>query len=342
MKNNRFNIIIVVISFCIFFSFVFTHQGAGAMLDNIRGLRLPWIGMAACLLILSWFFEIIVLYIVLKDSQHARNPLLRAFKLQMIGQFFAAISPFSAGSHPAQLFAMKKSGIPVGEAGSMLMIKFMIHQIINILLFATSIILTYHYFEKKIHYFTYLCGVGLMVHGGVLFFTLLVLTNKSLTKRIFQMCLRFLGQVKIVKNPEASYQKLSHELERFHANSKILSQKLRVCFYASIFTCLQYGAYFTIPYCIYRSFGLHSAELWTLLCAQTFLFNFMAAIPLPGAVGGAEGGFYYIYSLYFPSPDILTALLVWRLFSYYAVIAFSCIFALSWTRTKDPVTEIQH
>lgn len=342
MKNNRFNIIIVVISFGVFLSFLFSHQGLGSIIDMIRGLKQQWIGMAAILLILSWVFEMLVLYTLLEDRQHSKNSLLQAFKFQMVGQFFAAISPFSAGSHPAQLFAMKKNGIPVGEAGSMLMIKFMIHQIVNIVLFATSTVLMYHYFEKKVHYFTYLCGLGLVVHTAVLVFSLLVLMNRPLTKRILLACLKMLGRLRLVKHLDTTYQKLSLELEFFHGNAKLLSQKIRVCFFASICTCLQYGTYFSVPYCIYRSFGLHSAELWPLICAQIFLFNFMAAIPLPGAAGGAEGGFYMIYSLYFPSQTILTALFIWRLFSYYAVIAFSCVFALSWTKTKEPITEIQH
>ncbi|SEM54040.1 hypothetical protein SAMN05518847_101104 [Paenibacillus sp. OV219] len=342
MINKRFNIVIVVITFGVFFSFFTAHQGLGTMMVTVRTLHQDWIELAASLIMLSWIFEMLVLYTILKDSQHAKNSLLKAFKFQMVGQFFGAISPFSAGSHPAQLFTMKKNGIPVGEAGSMLMIKFMIHQVVNIIIFTISTLLTYHYFEQKVHYFTYLCGLGLAVHTAVLIFSVLVLINQSLTKRILAACLRMLYRIRLVKNPDVVYQKLNLEVEHFHANAVYLSKKIRVCIYASIFTCLQYAAYFSVPYCIYRSFGLHSAELWSLICAQIFLSNFMAAIPLPGAAGGAEGGFYFIYSLYFPSNTLLTALFVWRLLSYYTAISFSSIFALSWTKSKESATGHQN
>jgi uncharacterized membrane protein YbhN (UPF0104 family) len=52
----------------------------------------------------------------------------------------------------------------------------------------------------------------------------------------------------------------------------------------------------------------------------------MAIIPLPGAEGGAEGGFYLIYSLFFQSGTIITAIFIWRILTYYSVIALGSIF----------------
>jgi uncharacterized membrane protein YbhN (UPF0104 family) len=54
----------------------------------------------------------------------------------------------------------------------------------------------------------------------------------------------------------------------------------------------------------------------------------MAIIPLPGAAGGAEGGFYLIYSKFFASNTILTAIFIWRVLTYYSSIAIGSIFAL--------------
>ena len=54
----------------------------------------------------------------------------------------------------------------------------------------------------------------------------------------------------------------------------------------------------------------------------------MAIIPLPGAEGGAEGGFYLIYSLFFKSDTIITAIFIWRILTYYSSIAIGSIFTL--------------
>lgn len=65
-----------------------------------------------------------------------------------------------------------------------------------------------------------------------------------------------------------------------------------------------------------------------MIAAQIFLINFMAIIPLPGSEGGAEGGFYLIYSLFFKSDTIITAIFVWRILTYYSSIAIGSIFTL--------------
>lgn len=334
MNKKRFNALIVIVTFGIFLSFFLFHQGAGATIEAIRALRPSWILAAVCFMVLSWMFEMLVLYAIIKDRGGMDKVLLRAFKFQMVGQFFGAISPFSAGSHPAQLYAMTENGIPAGEAGSILMIKFMIHQVVNIVILGISTLCMFRYFDAQIQYFAYLCGLGLAVHVAVLLFSVMVLVNRSLTERLLATVFGMLKRMRLVKDPASAYRNLTSELNQFHANAALMAKRIRMCAVASLLTFLQYAAYFTIPYCIYRSFGFHAADLWTLVNAQIFLFNFMAIIPLPGAAGGAEGGFYFIYGLFFASNTILPALFVWRLLSYYASVGFSGLFALALPNVK--------
>jgi uncharacterized protein (TIRG00374 family) len=159
-------------------------------------------------------------------------------------------------------------------------------------------------------------------------FAMLFSINSTVTKRILTTIFKALKIIRLVKNTESTYNKIEIELKNFHQNASLITTHIKMCIYASIFTLLQYFAFFSIPYCIYRSFGFHSADIWTLICAQIFLTNFMAIIPLPGAAGGAEGGFYLIYSMFFESNKILTALFVWRVLTYYSSIAIGSVFAL--------------
>ncbi|QHW29847.1 flippase-like domain-containing protein [Paenibacillus rhizovicinus] len=328
MINKRFNLIIVTITFGVFMTFFLFTQGLGSMLRAITALHPSWLLLAVGILFLSWMFEMLALYTIINSKHRIEQVLLRSFKFQMIGQFFGAISPFSAGSHPAQLYAMTKNGIPAGEAGSILMIKFMIHQIVNIVILIISFLCMFRYFNEKVHYFSYLCGIGFTVHLAVLMVTILFSTHQQLSKRLLTIVMKGLQRTRLVKNADAVLRNMELELAHFHENASFLSKRIKMCLLASLFTFLQYAAYFSIPYCIYRSFGLHAADLWTLINAQIFLFNFMAVIPLPGAAGGAEGGFYFIYSLFFASNSILPALFVWRALSYYVSIAVSSLFTL--------------
>jgi uncharacterized protein (TIRG00374 family) len=253
---------------------------------------------------------------------------MQTFKFEMIGQFFGAISPFSAGNNPAQLYAMTENGIPAGVAGSILMIKFIFHQSINIVILILAFLYKFNYFNSRVNYFPYLFILGLVIHVIIMLFAILFSINSTVTKRILTTSFKVLKKTRLLKNTEAAYNKIEIELENFHQTASLITKHIKMCIYASIFTILQYSAFFSIPYCIYRSFGFHSADIWTLICAQIFLTNFMAIIPLPGAAGGAEGGFYLIYRLFFESNTILTALFVWRVLTYYSSIAIGSIFAL--------------
>jgi uncharacterized protein (TIRG00374 family) len=328
MKNKIFSSIIVIVTFCIFLSFFLLTEGLSSLIKEIKTLNVSWILFSVILMLLFWGFEMLALYTITKKLYPIKKLLVRSFKFQMIGQFFGAISPFSAGSHPAQLYAMTESGIPAGVAGSILMIKFIFHQSINIVILVLAFLYKFGYFNSRVNYFPYLCILGLTIHVIIMIFAILFSINSKLTKRILTTIFKVLKKIRLVKNVDFTYKKIEIELEYFHQNASLITKHIKMCTYASVFTFLQYFAFFSIPYCIYRSFGFTSADIWTLICAQIFLINFMAIIPLPGAAGGAEGGFYLIYSLFFPSNTILTALFIWRVLTYYSSIAISSIFTL--------------
>ena len=49
--------------------------------------------------------------------------------------------------------------------------------------------------------------------------------------------------------------------------------------------------YYSVPYWIYRAFGLNTYNLWQVLTLQAVLFATVSGIPSPGSVGVSEGGF---------------------------------------------------
>jgi glycosyltransferase 2 family protein len=339
MKNKVFSSIIVIATFCIFLSFFIFTKGLNTLIKELETLNISWILLAVICMLLFWIFETLTLYIITNKLYHIKNSFVQSFKFEMIGQFFGAISPFSAGNNPAQLYAMTEGGIPAGVAGSILMIKFIIHQTINIIILILAFLYKYNYFNSRVNYFPYLFILGLSIHVIIMISAILFSINSNLTKRVLTAIFKVLKMIRIVKNTESAYNKIEIELKQFHHNASLITKHLKMCTYASIFTVLQYFAFFSIPYCIYRSFGFNSADLWTLISAQIFLTNFMAIIPLPGGAGGAEGGFYLIYSLFFESNKILTALFIWRVLTYYSAIAISSIFALVLPNVKKAIKD---
>ena len=328
MKNKMFNIFVVILSAGIFISFLIYTKGINHLIDEVKTLNKYWLLAAVALMLIFLVFETLIIYVITKAFCKKEKLLAKSFRYEMIGQFFSAITPFASGSHPAQLYAMMEDDIPAGIGGSILMIKFITHQTVILLYLVIALIFKFNYFNERINYFFYLCIFGVVTHFAVILLAIMFCINKNITKKILNFGIKMLGKIRLVKNPEAAYEKVELELENFHKNAVLIKEHMRMWVDATVLTLLQWLVFFAIPYCLYRSFDFNSVDIVTMIVAQIFLVNFMSIIPLPGAEGGAEGGFYIIYGLFFRSDTVITAILIWRIITYYFAIAVSSIFML--------------
>ena len=328
MKNKTFNIIVLVLSTGIMFYFFIYSHGLEALIKQSKTLNRYWITLSVFCIVLFWIFETIILHIITKALYSEHKLFLRSFKFTMIGQFFGAFTPFSSGSQPAQIFAMTEVSIPAGSAGSILMIKFIIHEVVYLIYLIIALLFKFSFFNSKIHYFKYFCVIGTLINILIIMFALMFSINSKIPKKIIEFIFKILSKVKFVKNPEEKCEKVQLELTSFHDNAAFISNNKYICAIASFFTFLQWMAYYTIPYCIYRSFGYNSATIFSMITAQVFLTMFMSCIPLPGAEGGAEAGFYLIFGIFFNANSIVPAIFIWRLITYYLTIAVGSIFTV--------------
>lgn len=328
MQNKIFNAIVMTLSVGVFLAFFIFSDGYNLLIKHFKTLNGIWLFYAFLCMVVFWFFETIILYIITKALYKVPNLFIKSLKFSMVGQFFGAITPFNSGSQPSELYSMAENGIPVGPAGSILMIKFIIHEIILTLYSVLVLIFKYSYFSTKIPHFIYFCIFGFLLNAAIIFAALFFLWSNKLSKKLLNIILKILSKVKIIKNVKAAEEKFAVELESFHEGSEFLYKNIKMCIFTSLLTFLQWTAYYSIPYFIYRSFGFYGADLVTLISAHVFLTMFMSCIPLPGAEGGAEGGFYLIFGLFFKSNTIVSAIFIWRILIYYSVIAIGGLFSI--------------
>ena len=321
MRNKIFNLLVVGVLAFIFLSFLVFSNGFDALKHQFENINTYWIATAVVCIIAFWLLEAIILYIITKSLYSTDYLFIKSVKFAMIGQFFSAITPFQSGGQPAQLYVMTENDIPAGLSGSILMVKFIIHQTTLTLYSILVILLKFNYFNSKIPYFIYFCFIGFLINTLIIFVCIIFSVNQNFTCKALYFGLNLLHKFRIVKNVEEKYSNLEEELLSFHESSAFIAKNIQMCLFSSVLTFLQWTVYYSIPYCIYRSFGLSSADLWTMISAQVFLTMFMSFIPLPGAAGGAEGGFFLIFGIFFKGDTIVPAIFMWRLITYYASIA---------------------
>ena len=321
MKNYKFNFILGIASGAIFVLLIIFTNGWVDLINQLNNLQIQWIIVAAMAMVLYWTFEAKTLQscvlLMKKDYKFKK-----AFKVTMIGQYFNSITPFASGGQPMQLYTLTKQELGAGSAGSALMIKFIIYQSVLTIYSLILIFWKSSFFKTKMSNLFYLIAIGFAVNSSVIICLIIFSKYRKLTHKIITALSKVLEKLRLVKDMSKLEIRINDNLEKFHDNMEIVKHSKRMMFKAVIYTIFQLTIIFVIPYFIYLSFGMRGANIGSMIAGTAFVMMLTAFIPLPGAVGGAEGAFFMFFSLFFVSNNIMAAILLWRLITFYSCIIF--------------------
>jgi uncharacterized protein (TIRG00374 family) len=319
MKNYKFNLILGISSAVIFVLLIIFTHGWIDLIHQIKNLQIQWMIAAVLSMILYWIFEAKTLqsliFLMKKDYKFKE-----AFRVTMIGQYFNSITPFASGGQPTQLYALTKQELGAGSAGSALMIKFIIYQSILTVYSLILIIWKAAFFKSKMSNLFYLIAVGFTVHVSVIVCLIVFSKYRKLTQKLIMPLSKILEKFRLVKNTSKLEMQVNDNLDQFHDNMEIVKHSKILMIKAVIYTILQLTVFYIIPYFIYLSFGMKGASIGSMIAGTAFVMTLTTIIPLPGAVGGAEGTFYMFFSFFFASNNIMAAILLWRLITFYSCI----------------------
>lgn len=316
--------VILIISIAIFI-YMIAVDGLNNMINVAKNINIFWALVGIFCIVAYWLLEALVLQIICKkvypDQKYSDS-----FRINIIGQLFNNITPFSSGGQPVQAYLMKKEGKAISSSASILLVKFIIFQAVHVLYTLAVLIFRYEYFKTMVSSFAYLAIIGFIVNFSVICALILVGVKKEIAYSILKVIYKVLSKLHIVKNIDERLERLKINIDNFHNEFKLMKEEKAVIYKAIIITVVQLTIFFTIAYTIYRSFGFNNGDYINILCAQAFLTMIMAFIPTPGAGGVAEGGFYVIFSNYFINNTIAMAVLYWRLYTFYLPILVGAIF----------------
>ena len=321
MKNYKFNFILGITSGVIFILLIIFTNGWMDLIHQIKNLQIEWIIAAVLSMVLYWILEAKALQSIV-FLMKKKYKFKEAFKVTMTGQYFNSITPFASGGQPMQLYALTRQELGAGSAGSVLMIKFIIYQTILTLYSLILILWKSSFFKSKMSNLFYLVGIGFTVNAGVIICLIIFSKYRKLTQKLIIALSRILEKLRLVKNISKLEMGINDNLDQFHDNMEIVKHSKRLMIKAIVYTIFQLTIYFIIPFFIYLSFGMKGASIGSMIAGTAFVMMLTAFIPLPGAVGGAEGAFYMFFTLFFVSNNIMAAILLWRLITFYSCIIF--------------------
>lgn len=253
--------------------------------------------------------------------QGIRIALADALTVTGIGQFYSAITPSSSGGQPMQVLAMHRLGVPVSTATATVSVKFIGFQCAVLVTGLVFWLAHWDMAAGQLAGMRYLVALGYLVNSALMVGVALTMVRSRRVNRVVSWCVRQLARLHIVKDQDAAGHRALELLEEYRqALSRLIAHPGQALVVLAL-SCLQVFSLMSVPLCLYRAFGLSGwapADLFTL---QLLLFIVAAFVPLPGAAGAQEGGFYLFFRGVFPEGEILAAMLCWRFFTYYLLMA---------------------
>lgn len=318
-----FNGVTIVVALVVIVSVVLT-QGIDTIVARLTTLDAGWLLAAVGFMALFWAFESLLLHTI-SASVYKDVKFSSSLHAVMIGQLYSALTPFSSGGQPVQLMAMERDGMDAGGAGSALTLKSLTWQIGLTLYAVVGAIYGWGFFSTRVAGFKVVFGVGLAINLVVILAIFAFAASRRVTDMLMNGIIDVLAKLRLSRKPDKLKERARRQFAIFHKSMGAFTGRPLVWVASAVLTALQFFCYYMVAYAVYRSFGLSTYGAPILISAVSLVTLIAAFIPLPGGSGGAEGAFYIFFGLFFGQKDVVFALLLWRLITYYSAIVIGAI-----------------
>lgn len=332
-KGRKLNLILCAASFVIMLAFLFFFDKPDKLFNALKNVQPLFLGLCVVSMFAYWLCETATVHVILK-------PLCPGAKLRdtwyntIIGQYFNCITPLASGGQPMQAYYFVQFGVPLGNALSALLSRFIVYQFVLTIYSAATLAAGFRT-EGKILIEGGLMPfvlIGFAINTGVIIFLLGIALWKKGTEKAVNGIITLLHKMRIVKKPMKQRLYYTREVRKFHENFKYLKKNVPVMFKAVLFTSLQLIIYLNISYLLYRGFFPNADMLWgRIITYQAYVNMFSSFMPLPGAMGAAELGYAGFFKKIF-GEFTGAATLLWRVFTFYLPIIVGIVHLLTLKR----------
>lgn len=323
MKKKFINIVLIIV-FTLIVLYFSLKDNYDEILELLFNSDIRWLFIGYLFVLSYTFLKSVVTNDII--NKFKKFDIKKTFDLQIMTFFFNAITPFSTGGQPFQVYVLKKNNLSLSDGTNIIVQESIIHQIAIIIVGLMAIIINQIFniykFEGIILSFLILgFGINILI---VLLLFLISHSNKT-DKLITKYIVKLLTFLRIIKNKEI-LNKLHDIIDNFNYNSKLLLKDKKRFIKLILINCLAFLCLYIVPLIILFSFN------------DYFIFNGMVAIvlvsfisiissyvPLPGGIGGQEYLFILMFGIYVNQPLLTSLMIMWRFITYYLPMIIGAI-----------------
>lgn len=278
----------------------------------------------------------------------------RAIAIDQVGALYRMITPAGMGSQVLQAYTYSKQNIRLSNALSILAMYSIVYQVVLIIYNVLSIIIKRDVINE-IGYISIngthislwlLIGIGfgfnLLTIGFIYLLSYWILFYRFIKGPIYKL----LYKLHLIKDLEASRNKLDNSRDNFKNNLRLLSRNIGCLLITGLMFFIYITISYSVPYIAGLSLGNTSAyfNFWDSVLLSNIHQMVTCIIPIPGSSGVSELFFYNLFypttgpSFYSTDEIARASLLLWRSLMYIIPLIISLIYVLIY-RPKKVIKE---
>lgn len=308
-------------------SVLFRGQSMGLLWESLKRVQIPFL-FGGLLLMLGYVgCEAMCTRQIMKRLGH-RVPYRRCLGYSFVGFYVSSITPSATGGQPAQIYCMSQDRIPAAHGTLNMMLIAACYQTAA-LIWGGSVWLLFPGAGK------FQGSMGLLLFYGAGMMVLLtlgmglVMFLPGVSRRICVGILRLAEKLHLLRNPAATEERLERQLTEYAGGAACIKANPGLALQVLFLCLVQLGMLFSVPWTVYLAFGLHGYGWIQIAGLQALLTLAVSNLPLPGAVGPAEGGFVAAFTAVFGAATVTPAMLVSRGISFYAFLLISFLVSMA-------------
>lgn len=298
----------------------------------LSGLRFSWTALLVIVALFCalLFAETLIMGYLMKISTN-RWALGFSFKLTFIGRYYDNVTPMATGGQPFQIAYSKSHGLPMHTSLSIPFGKYIFGQIAWFILSLVCLIYSIAVMNMNVFVMT-TSIIGFVLGSVVLIVAVFLSVCKTVGKKLVVKVLRMLYKMKIVKNYDKQYEKITKYISDFQDVMQQYAKSPKDFLFLVGMSIVKMLFHYSIPFFIIYFFnGSIEGEMFIPIFVMCNLVDMASSFfPLPGGTGMNEISFAAAFGSIVGQGDILVwVLLGWRFFSYYVYLLLG-IFILSY------------
>lgn len=318
MKNLRKNSILLLLITAVVVVFVLKDDFPDIM-KSVMNSNLLYLLIALFIFALGLLFEAKAYQEIIEEYNHSYT-LWQAYKMLIITKFFNGITPFSSGGQPMQVYLLKRDGIRITKATNIIIQNFIIYQaaLVTVGVFAVGVNHFNPIFEATL--LKHLVRVGFIMNTLVMIGLVIISVSSRFNHFILRKTIWLLDKLHLIKGADKVLARWEERINDFHEGTDYLKRNPFLCVRTYLYNIIYLVLVYSMPFFVILGLNHGSMEGVTVLkviVANAYVAIMGAFVPIPGASGGIEFGYFKFFGNFVKGPILKASLLLWRTISYY-------------------------